>query len=221
MTRLEYVRTYRRETYRWRKEHHICVKCGKEDAEPHKVLCAECAAKCRANNKRYWGALDDESRQKFAQQKRVLREQLKSMGLCPRCGRKAARGKVHCVECLLKARRVSKKQHEVRRVKTNFTENTCRYCNEPVVPGKKLCAKHLEIAQHCIQIARSRTPTANHPWRLDNKIAFAKKIARNGRHRNGQNKKDLQTKYNTKQGGSTTCYSRSVSRTATLSVQRR
>ena len=175
MTRLDYVRAYQRETYQWRKQHRVCVRCGKEDAEPHKVLCAECAAKCAASNKRYWDALDDVSRQKFAQQKRALREQLKSMGLCPRCGKKALNGRKHCLECLLKARRVSKQQYEVRRVKTNFTEGTCRYCNEPVEPGKKLCAKHLEIAQHCIQIACSRTPTANHPWRLDNKIVFAKK----------------------------------------------
>ena len=34
----EYRREYNREIYYWRKEHQICVKCGRENAEPHMVF---------------------------------------------------------------------------------------------------------------------------------------------------------------------------------------
>ena len=47
-----YSRTYARDTYHWRKEHGICTRCGKEGAEPHKTLCAECAEPWRSDKRK-------------------------------------------------------------------------------------------------------------------------------------------------------------------------
>ena len=171
----EYHREYNRETYYWRKEHQICVKCGREDAEPHKTFCAKCAEKNRHAGKRYWADLPEEARKKAIQRTSERKRSLKAQGLCMRCGRKAAKGKVYCIECLLKARRRNREQYDAKRVKTNFKEGLCCRCNEPIVPGKKLCAKHLKIAQRCIEIARRARSLGKHLWRKDNNWIFKKK----------------------------------------------
>lgn len=178
-----YSRTYARDTYHWRKEHGICTRCGKEDAEPHKTLCAECAEKQSARNKRYWGSLDTEKRQKFIRQtrerSRAQREQRKSLGLCVICGRKAAKGKAHCVECLIRKRRRNREQYDAKRVKTNFKEGFCSRCNEPVVPGQKLCKKHYDIARCATRkanyVKQEIKRDAKHVWRRDNAVAFRQK----------------------------------------------
>lgn len=40
--KLEQSRIYNRETRAWRKEHGICMRCGKEYAEPGGVNCTAC-----------------------------------------------------------------------------------------------------------------------------------------------------------------------------------
>lgn len=174
-----YSRTYARDTYHWRKEHGICTRCGKEDAEPHKVLCAECAEKQSAQNKRYWGSLDEKKRQKSMQRtqerNRARREQRKSMGLCVICGKKAAKGKAHCIECLLKIRRKNHRQRETERVKTDFSEGLCCRCNEPAMPGKKLCKKHYDAAIKGVKAMQGMSPSEKHGWRSDNRLIFRQK----------------------------------------------
>lgn len=176
----EYNRVYSREMYYWRKAHGICTNCGKEDAEPHKVLCAECAEKKQHTAKRYWDDLPEEAREKAIQRVSTRRRSLKAQGLCVGCGRKAAKGKAHCIECLLKARRNSRARRDAERVKTNFKEGLCSRCNEPVVLGQKLCTKHLEIARRCAEAARKGLTNVNHPWRDNNKICFQQKKKRSG-----------------------------------------
>lgn len=178
-----YSRTYKRETYHWRKAHGICTRCGKEDAEPHRTLCAECAEKRNARNKRYRGSLDAEKRQEFMrrarEQSRAQWERRKSMGLCGICGKKAAKGKAHCIECLLKIRRRNHRRRETERVKTDFGEGLCCRCNEPVVSGKKLCKKHYDIALRATKKAnrlnQEKKTNAKHVWQGNNKICFWQK----------------------------------------------
>ncbi|UZE45941.1 hypothetical protein [Selenomonas sputigena] len=174
----ESKREYARETYHWRKEHGVCVKCGKEDAEPGKTLCAECAEKQSVHNKRYWGSLDAEKRQKIIRQtrerSRAQREQRKNLGLCVICGKKAAKGKAHCIECLLKERRRNFERYNTRRVKTDFSEGLCCCCNEPALPDKKFCKKHYDIAQRRAEKARKSQDITKHTWKQDNRLIFIK-----------------------------------------------
>ena len=178
----EYNRVYARETYHWRKAHHVCTKCGKEDAEPHKTLCAECAAKCTAIDKKYRSSLDEERRQRIKQQKQAQKDRRRNSGLCVECGKTALKGRRFCLECLIKTRRRNKKQYDAKRVKTNFAEGLCSRCNEPALTGKKLCAKHYDVARRSMEkvnrLNRERRDTSNHVWRGDNKICFQQKKKR-------------------------------------------
>lgn len=177
-----YSRTYERETYHWRKAHHVCTKCGKEDAEPHKTLCAECAAKCAATDKKYRDSLDEERRQRIKQQKQAQKARRRNSGLCLECGKIAIKGRRFCLDCLIKTRRRNKKRYDAKRVKTIFADGLCCRCNEPALPDKMLCAKHYDIARHSMEkvnrLNQERRATANHVWRGDNKICFQQKKKR-------------------------------------------
>ena len=172
-------REYARETYHWRKEHGICTVCGREDEEPHKTKCAECAAKEAVRRKKYWAGLDKGTREKAIQQIAARQRSLKTQGRCICCGRRAAKGHVRCTECLLKKRRADRKRYDAKRVKTCFADGLCCCCNEPALTGKKLCAKHYDIARHSMEkvnrLNRERRATANHVWRGDNRVVFQKK----------------------------------------------
>lgn len=111
-----------------------------------------------AQGRNHWRSISAEERRKIIQckveQKRARRKQRESMGLCVVCGkRKAIKGKKHCLECLLKARRANRAQYDAKRVKTNFSEGLCCKCNDPVVPGKKVCARHYDIARRSMEAA--------------------------------------------------------------------
>ena len=171
----EYNRVYARETYHWRKAHGICTRCGKEDAEPHKTLCAECAVKHAARIRRYWAALDEEKRQETLRRKHEVRTLNKTRGLCIYCGKKAVKGRTHCLECALRGKRKGKARLEARRVKTDFSEGLCCRCNEPVMPGKKLCKKHYDAAIKGVKVMQGMSPSEKHGWRSDNRLIFKQK----------------------------------------------
>ena len=106
-------------------------------------------------------------------------ERLKAQRICPKCGRKSSKGFVLCLECRLKGRRRDRERRVERRVKTDFSEGTCSKCNEPVVPGKKVCAKHYDAMVRRIEavnrLNQERRATANHVWRGDNRVVFQKR----------------------------------------------
>ena len=168
-----YSRTYERETYHWRKAHHVCTKCGKEDAEPHKTLCAECAAKCAAIDKKYRSSLDEERRQRIKQQKQAQKDRRRNSGLCVECGKTALKGRRFCLDCMIKTRRRNKKQYD----------------------AKMLCAKHYEIARRSMEkvnrLNRERRATANHVWRGDNRVVFQQKKKRPKRRQPTRGAKEI------------------------------
>ena len=168
-----------KETYHWFKDHHICTKCGKEDAEPHQTMCAECLEKSRACKKKAYAALDEDARRMKCQRSAERYERLKAQRICPKCGRKSVKGFVLCLECRLKGRRRDRERRVERRVKTDFSEGICSKCNEPVVPGKKVCAKHYDAMVRRIQavhrLNQEKKTNAKHVWRGDNRVAFQKK----------------------------------------------
>lgn len=50
----EYKRKHGMETYRLRKEHGTCTRCGKEDALPNRICCLKCSIDQTERAKRYY-----------------------------------------------------------------------------------------------------------------------------------------------------------------------
>ena len=74
--------------YQWLKEHHICVRCGKEDAAYGFVCCPACLEKM-ATRKR--------DRAKENELRKLRDEKRKALGICRKCDRPVcANSKIWC-----------------------------------------------------------------------------------------------------------------------------
>lgn len=87
------------ETYRKRKEHGLCVRCGKVPPALERVMCAECL---------------EEAKRKT----RENREFFKKLGICPICGQNKLMGdEKECPECSAKRYAENRKSAEKRKGK--------------------------------------------------------------------------------------------------------
>jgi len=145
----------------------ICPTCKKREAAKGFVQCPECIEK-RTNYNAMRRARDREA---YNQSRREQKARLLAEGRCA-CGKPLAEGKKRCERCLLRNRQY-RRENYVFKVKP---EGICRWCNEPVVEGKKLCAAHYEkmfaVAAHARQYNRGG-------WKKSNAMFFGR--AKDGR----------------------------------------
>ena len=113
-----------RELYRYRKEHGLCVQCGKP-ASGGTRLCEEHRQKSNLRNR----------------EERAFRER---MGLCRRCGKeKQIVGSHYCSKCdELEYERMRSKDY-IGKAKMRYVrlraESRCVSCRKPVTDGKTQC----------------------------------------------------------------------------------
>lgn len=149
-----------KEQYSWYKEHHICVRCHKRESFYNHVLCEICIEK--NNNHSLTYCRPDYSKKKNQEQKKSLYRSRKEQGLCVRCGKKALKNHVLCLECNVRNNRRAK---ENRSKNKEYIENKCKRCNNQCVPGKKLCPECLEKARKSIEYARQFVDMDGHIWK--------------------------------------------------------
>jgi NMD protein affecting ribosome stability and mRNA decay len=165
--------------YRKYKIAHACTKCGKQDAYTlrGRTLCFECNEKNKVISKRYAQEHHDLKSQKAKEK----REELKAMGICPKCRKRPAENnKVCCSICAAKNRKASKKyqkKHGSLTHDTFYCNGLCWRCGKaPHMEGKKLCsdcyAKQVKNAAKGTE-ASQRTKK-NHIWRGLNDATFLK-----------------------------------------------
>lgn len=179
----EYQRQYNHDTYYYRKEHGICVQCGKADALPGKVRCPDCIYKhSLRKTKEYKELTPEKKKKKYDDNKRYYHER-KSHGQCVCCKKKATNG-IYCLDHCIKNRRSSlrsyykKYGHDTNLLEFRKDNCLCWYCGSPIEEtlikdGKKACAacckKHGDI------LNQYRPDKTLHPWYINNKIVFQKK----------------------------------------------
>lgn len=80
----------------------------------------------------------------------------KAAGLCVNCGRRKAESGVMCNECRLKRNRKSREKYRQQHPdpRSLFRQTGCYFCGAARIPGKKVCARHLEICRQNAQNAR-------------------------------------------------------------------
>lgn len=165
--------------YQFYKQRGICPYCKKEKPEPGKVACADCAEKMRNYIANLSPERAAERRAKKRKNSKERYNRRKAEGLCVDCGKPAYNGGVRCYEHYLRNRRLGRERLERKKLE-NPTES-CKNCNAPALPGKKLCQYHYDL--YCGYMAKARvTEKKNrdkgkhqHPWDRDNKILFGGK----------------------------------------------
>nr|DAP79798.1 MAG TPA: NinG protein [Caudoviricetes sp.] len=162
--------------YKFYKARGICPYCKKGKPAPGKSLCEECAEKQRT----YFANLPPERAEQFRARKRENSKQKysqrKAAGLCVDCGKPVYKDGVRCYEHYLRNRRLGRERTE--RKKLEKPAGSCRNCNAPALPGKKLCQYHYDLA--CAAMAKARAvekkkrdkEKETHPWERGNKMIF-------------------------------------------------
>lgn len=138
----------RNELRKWYQEGGICPRCGKELLYGQEKNCLECSAKGYEQYLKRDKEHFNEVHRKWAKEKY---ERDKANGICTRCGkRKADGGYFTCGICRAKNRANRMNQSEyVKKI------GICRFCNEPVKDGYKVCEKH-----HQMNVDKARSSNA-------------------------------------------------------------
>lgn len=98
--------------YEYYKKHHICARCGQEDAEKNSILCFRCRIKNRESSINYYKRHKEERKEQNRINNRLRYDRLKKQGLCTSCGkRQAQNSKVYCDRCAAKAKERNRKKY--------------------------------------------------------------------------------------------------------------
>ena len=162
--------TYNKDDYEWYKTRNLCPRCRRNNAACGMTLCADCIFEAANRDIRYGTA-------KKTELAKARRERLKALGLCVRCGKNPpVSGITVCKQCQKKYNAKNRLWYRENYVRTVRPDGICRFCDSPVVPGKKLCAEHMvsETAKLDKARAEGKCDTSNHIWRTFNKTTWKK-----------------------------------------------
>lgn len=157
----------------WLHSQGVCANCLKVDAYTMngRWLCAECA-EINAEKQR---ERRDKNGDKVNEAQRERHKRLLADGKCRDCGKPAYNGTSFCYVHLCRHRRYGQKYRE--RNRAYREEGRCLWCENNAVEGYKFCEEHLQRKREIILKNRA-SPSENHPWRIDAKIAFGKREAK-------------------------------------------
>ncbi len=153
--------------YQWLKSKGICVSCGGRDAFPGYVHCPECIEKANNASRKCWE--DKEKRIKYnahgRERKKQLREERKEKHLCTKCGRPLPSQYDYVTSKQCRKRRNGRRLGSTtygERFRERIEQGVCMYCGREVVPGYKLCEKHLEERR---KVLKKTGVVASAKWR--------------------------------------------------------
>ena len=163
--------TERAEEYQFYKRLGICVRCHKEQAEPHKVMCWECGDK----EKEFYRKNREKNRETRNKRDLEKYKKLKEMGICTHCKHeKAMPGKYKCEKCLskLKRKRDYNRQDIARCERASY--GICYICGKSELKeGFKVCESCYKTRLESIQ--KIMYMPGSDRWRNDNKLIFMKR----------------------------------------------
>lgn len=86
--------------YEFYKAHHICVRCGQENAEKNHTLCLCCMMKSREESLIYRNKHREELNKAERIRSKIRYDRLKEQGICACCGKRPTKyNKIYCEHC--------------------------------------------------------------------------------------------------------------------------
>ena len=144
--RLERQRKYCKERYNWQKEHHICVNCGKEDAETGSIYCLTCKEDLKIKQRKEYHEKmkNKEYREKESKRNKERYYKAKAERKCVKCGRKLTKHntQTQCPSCRAKISKRNSKDGYTRGERPNY--GRCYICGKHELYSDKLCKKCYE-----------------------------------------------------------------------------
>lgn len=164
---------YAREVYWWRKQHHICVRCGKQDAYKDYTCCLQCRMDLRESAREH---IEKEisAAQRAARnvRKRKIAAEKRANGICLQCSKPVFKDHAYCYEHYLSQRRAHQKYDA--NLRKNYREQgLCPRCGKPLLEGHKLCEEHYIMY-------RDRMLKINEERRIKNEYERNEKMAERG-----------------------------------------
>lgn len=131
---------YAREVREWRKEHRICVRCGKQDVFKNRIHCLQCLMDLRECSRNRYKGSSEEKRLKAKE----IRDLKKANGICLQCSKLRYKEHAYCYEHYISQKKAHKK---IAQKKYNYYGELglCRICGKPRYEGHKLCKEHYEV----------------------------------------------------------------------------
>lgn len=146
----------------------ICPRCKKNRIYVGENACPDCMEKARQYHR-------DHSKEIAARKKKCTAKKKQwciENGICIYCHtRPVTPGLKSCAFCRPKYRK--KREHEIPAIERP-SYGMCYYCGEPVIPGKKVCQKHYDIAMANRDKAMAAYDSAKHKWRQDEQARHEK-----------------------------------------------
>lgn len=167
MATKEYAKAYAKEVYYWRKEHGICVNCGKEKAEPNRTRCLECKMVQREKMLAAYHNKPEEVKVLEAEKKRLKRAEKKAQGICRQCSRPIYKNHAYCYEHYISQRNADRK-YKQKKLKYH-PSGTCYICGKESEKGFKLCPEHHKEWAERVTETNRKKDRSQHPWTSNNR----------------------------------------------------
>ena len=158
---------YFRDMYAWRKAHHICIKCGQEDAAKGRTRCINCLEKNRGRIRKPLST--EQQYAKHIHQKRRY-DLLLAFGVCAQCNKhNALPGHTLCLECNLKRNKAAENKRRKQGVYPRDSySDMCLQCGKnPRLDGKKICSECYDKTMRNLAKANAANAQSRnkHIWR--------------------------------------------------------
>lgn len=159
---MENKSSYSKERREWLKAHHICVRCGNEDAEPNSTFCLECLEKRRVWGRKYYkknkNKLDKNNRQCH---KRLYWER-KKQGICTKCGKRKVcrKSTIYCIDCYIKCNRAYREKNPGISRSERPAYGLCYRCGKQGLYSDKLCRSCFEDSSNFMKALHEKATPA-------------------------------------------------------------
>lgn len=149
---------YQKEVRQWRAEHHICTRCGQNEARDGYKLCLMCAMDSRENRKKK--VLTEEERLSRNLSQRLRKAEKRERNECVDCSAQRYKGHVYCYKHYIRQRQA---QRRIDKQKFHYYKDLglCRICGKEVATkpdGTKsaYCEQHYKEAQQRMAYAQQQ-----------------------------------------------------------------
>lgn len=154
-----------RERYSYLQEIGICPKCGKNELWGDEKLCLECSANLYSESIKKENRMTEDKKKKRVQRQKEWKKQQVENGYCSTCFTTKlvdSRYKT-CHRCRELNRQRMRKNRTFDTISRRVREGKCRFCENPVKNGYKVCESHY---QKLCDLSHGEKATK---WREENK----------------------------------------------------